>query len=220
MRRALCAAVALTCILHASAAVQPVDACAASAGRSDGDNDLYCIELLPALDIDGATGIARLVPPSSPFGIAVTQSAARRSTTCSSRCGICRIRRRSASTPRIVAWATTPQLRPVVKLGEVRDGTQPPRSCDVRSLSAADYGRGVASVTEPRGRVVLRGTSASMRMQPHDLAFLLAGLIDSEGNRRRRSIHGTPVTTLMRAPRPVDGHRRRCIRKCRCRRRS
>jgi FtsP/CotA-like multicopper oxidase with cupredoxin domain len=37
-----------------------------------------------------------------------------------------------------------------------------------------------ASVTEPGRRVVLRGASASLRMQPHDLAFLLAGLIDQQ----------------------------------------
>jgi FtsP/CotA-like multicopper oxidase with cupredoxin domain len=35
-----------------------------------------------------------------------------------------------------------------------------------------------AAVAEPGRRIVLRGTSASLRMQPHDLAFLLAGLID------------------------------------------
>src|SRR5437899_11663858 len=36
------------------------------------DADLYCIELLPAEGINTAAGTARLLSPSSPFGIAVT----------------------------------------------------------------------------------------------------------------------------------------------------
>ena len=39
-----------------------------------GDGDLYCIELLPAGEIAGPSGTARLLPPSSPFGLAVSPS--------------------------------------------------------------------------------------------------------------------------------------------------
>src|SRR5688572_4714908 len=39
---------------------------------ADADADLYCIDLLPPAAIDGPSGTARLVPPASPFGIAVT----------------------------------------------------------------------------------------------------------------------------------------------------
>ena len=43
-----------------------------SPSSARGDSDLYCIELLPAGDISGASGLARLIPPSSPFGLAVS----------------------------------------------------------------------------------------------------------------------------------------------------
>src|SRR5688500_17060515 len=56
-------------------AAPPLAACAE--GRTSGpDADLYCIELLPAGEIDAAAGTARLIPPSSPFGIAVTSAGA------------------------------------------------------------------------------------------------------------------------------------------------
>ena len=121
-RAALCAAVVLTCILQGRAAVQTLDACSASAQRSDGDNDLYCIELLAAGDIDHASGTARLVPPSSPFGIAVTKAGEPQHDV------VFTLRNLPAPASLgkyavLMAWAATPQLRPVVKLGEVRDGT-------------------------------------------------------------------------------------------------
>jgi len=49
------------------------ESCAEDAATTGGpDVDLYCIELLPAIDIERASGTARLLPPASPFGLAVT----------------------------------------------------------------------------------------------------------------------------------------------------
>jgi FtsP/CotA-like multicopper oxidase with cupredoxin domain len=162
----------------------PFDTCAPSprdiTREATGDADLYCIELLPAGTIEGAAGTARLVPPSAPFGIAVTKAGEPQFDVV--------FALHDLPSPKslgpyatFIAWAATPQLRPVVKLGEVRDdrlrlGTIPFDRFLI--LITAERSRQVA---EPTGRVVLRGTSASVRMQPHDLAFLLAGLIDKAG---------------------------------------
>ena len=162
------------------AGVQSLDSCVASAQPSDADSDLYCIELLPALDIDGPSGIARLVPSSTPFGIAVTRAGepqhdvdfALRNLPVPSSLGKYSV---------LMAWAATPQLRPVVKLGAVRDGRQRLGRVPFDRFLLLITAEASPSVTEPRGRMVLRGTSASMRMQPHDLAFLLAGLIEKKG---------------------------------------
>jgi FtsP/CotA-like multicopper oxidase with cupredoxin domain len=161
------------------AGFQPVDSCAADAQSPDADSDLYCIELLPAAEIDAPSGIARLLPPSTPFGIAVTRAGepqhdvafTLRSLPAPSSLGKYSV---------FMAWAATPQLRPVVKLGEVRAGTVRLGRVPFDRFLLLITAESSARETEPRGRLVLRGTSASMRMQPHDLAFLLAGLIEKK----------------------------------------
>jgi FtsP/CotA-like multicopper oxidase with cupredoxin domain len=149
--------------------------CAPAAGA--GDADLYCIELLPTAAFESASGQAQLVPPSSPFGIAVTPVGDAQHDVEFRLSGLAG----SGSTGRFIAWAATPQLRPVIKLGEVRDGiTRLGRIPFDRFLILITVEDDVA-VREPGRRMVLRGSSASMRMQPHDLAFLLAGLLDRQG---------------------------------------
>ena len=146
-------------------------------GREVGDDDLYCIELLPAADIERASGTARLVPPSSPFGAAVTAAGEPQHDVI--------LTLRDLPSPGslgrftvLVAWAATPQLRPVVKLGEVRDGTTRLGRIGFDRFLVLISAEPSLKSTEPTGRMVLRGSSASVRMQPHDLAFLLAGLLD------------------------------------------
>lgn len=179
MIRALLA-LAVVALLTGPAARQgsmpAIDTCGASTLAAGPDDDLYCIELLPAADLD-ASGTARLVPPSSPFGIAVSAAGepqhdvdlTLRDLPAPSSLG-----RYTA----LVAWAVTPQLRPVVKLGEVRNGTVRVGRVTFDRFIILITAEPSAGVLEPTGRSVLRGTSASLRMQPHDMAFLLAGLLD------------------------------------------
>jgi FtsP/CotA-like multicopper oxidase with cupredoxin domain len=141
------------------------------------DADLYCIDLLPAGEIDRASGTARLVPPSSPFGVAVTPSGEHAYDIL--------FTLRDLPEPHslgpyrtYVAWATTPQLDPVVKLGEVRNGTMRLGRVAFDRFLVLITAEASAAVSDRSGRLVLRGTSASVRMQPHDLAFLLAGLLE------------------------------------------
>ena len=197
MRALLLVALAGVLSVHAPTGQEPgaIGACVPDAAYSDAD--LYCIELLPAADIERGSGTARLVQPSSPFGIAVSTSGQTQYAVVFSL--------RDLPDPdslgpytTYVAWATTPQLRPVTKLGVVTDGTT--------RLGVVDYDRFLilitaersAAATAPGGRMVLRGTSAAMRMQPHDMAFLLAGLIEQKdpppggGTHAGHDMHAAP----------------------------
>jgi FtsP/CotA-like multicopper oxidase with cupredoxin domain len=143
------------------------------------DADLYRIELLPAADIASGSGSAQLLAPSSPFGVAVTPAGEHLYDVLFELGDLPEVRSLGAYAA-FVAWATTPQLHPVVKLGEVRNGsTKLGRVTFDRFLILITAERS-ASVSERSGRLVLRGTSASVRMQPHDLAFLLAGFLDKK----------------------------------------
>ncbi len=145
--------------------------------HAEGDADLYCIELLQAASVEQGNGIVRLLPPPSPFGAAVTPSG--------EHLHDLRIELRDLPEPSTlgdyttyIAWATTPQLDPVLKLGVVGNGTATlgPVSFDrflvLVTAEASD------AVAERTGRLVLRGTSAGVRMQPHDMAYLLAGFLN------------------------------------------
>ena len=160
-----------------TAVSQAAPSCATGPVEGGPDADLYCIDLLPAASIDGASGTAQLLAPSSPFGVAVTAAGEH----------LYDIQFDAQGLPEpatlgpyraYVAWATTPQLHPVIKLGTIGNGrTTLGRIAFDRTLLLITA-EASAAVTERSGRLVLRGTSAAVRMQPHDLAFLLAGLLD------------------------------------------
>ena len=163
--------------LGMTAASQVAGSCASNELGGGADADLYCIELLPATSIDGATGTAYLLSPPSPFGVAVTPAGEHQYDI---QFDVQGLPAPSTLGPyrTYVAWATTPQMHPVVKLGVIGNGrTTLGRIAFDRTLILITAETS-ASVSERSGRLVLRGTSAAVRMQPHDLAFLLAGLLD------------------------------------------
>jgi FtsP/CotA-like multicopper oxidase with cupredoxin domain len=156
------------------AAQAPASSCDSTNGTLDAD--LYCIELLPADGIDRAWGAAWLLPPASPFGIAVSAAGEPQHDV--------RFDLRDLPDPSslgpytaYVAWATTPQLSPVVKLGVVRNGTMPLGRVSFDRFLILITAEASADVSDRAGRLVLRGTSASVRMQPDDLSFVLAGFL-------------------------------------------
>jgi len=179
-----------------AARVQPAkNACALRPEASEGpDSDLYCIELLPAGDIESASGTARLLSPSSPFGVSVTPAGEHVYDVLFDLQGLPDPASLGPYTTHI-AWATTPQLHPVVKLGPVGNG--------IVKLGRVAFDRTLILITaesspavlERGGRLVLRGTSASVRMQPHDLAFLLAGLLGKSDSAPADHAHHTAENT-------------------------
>lgn len=164
------------------------------AGVAEADADLYCIELLPAGDIESASGTARLLAPSSPFGVAVTPAGEHLYDVAFDLQGL---PDPASFGPyaTYIAWATTPQLDPVVKLGEVRNGTVTLGRLAFDRTLILITAEASAAVSERSGRLVLRGTSASVRMQPHDLAFLLAGLLEQSGAPTPDHAHHAPGAT-------------------------
>ncbi len=68
-----------------------------------------------------------------------------------------------------VAWATTPVLDPVLKLGEVQDGANALGEVHFNKFMILVTAEASAEVEERTGPLVLRGRSPSMLMQGHDL---------------------------------------------------
>ncbi len=132
------------------------------------DPDLYCIELVHAPDFPGVSGFVALTPPTSPFGASVTAAGSHRFDLTLHAAGLPDPAGLGDYTG-YVAWATTPLLRPVVNLGPVANGRTPLGAVDLDKflvLVTAEAAPGGASWD---GRIVLRGISAGMRMEPEDL---------------------------------------------------
>ena len=139
--------------------------------------DLYCIELLPAAGID-ARGTAELRPAPGPFGVRVTPEGSH----------VYDVRLAVEALPdpatlgpytAYVAWVLPPRLAPEYRLGEVRGGVVEGRVALDQFLVMVTA-EASADVESRAGRLVARGMSASMRMQPHDMPFFLAGLIERD----------------------------------------
>ena len=162
-----------------TAAGQPGDAAlrcpALDPGGPAADPDLYCIELIHAPDFPGASGYVELTPPPSPFGTAVTVDGHHRFDLTVHLAGL--------PDPTVlgdyggyVAWATTPRLRPVVNLGPVANGRTVVGPVDLDKFLVLVTAESDPNATAWEGRIVLRGTSAGMRMEPEDL-LALTGMV-------------------------------------------
>ena len=149
---------------------------------------MYCIELLPAMDIDSGAGTARLLPPASPFGVAVTAAGEHKYDI---EFNLRNLPEPSTVGPytEYVAWATTPQLSPLLKLGAVRNGTIRLGRVAFDRLLILISAESSADVSDRAGRLVLRGTSAAVRMQPHDLAYVLSGFLQSTSAAPAEHVH-------------------------------
>jgi suppressor of ftsI len=197
------------------AQARPTGACAPAAARdssrtgppSEGrgpSRDLYCIELLPARDLD-ATGTAEMRPPSSPFGLAVYPDGSPRWDIAFALDSLPEPGTLGPYTV-FVAWAVTPSLATEVKLGTVAAGLT------IRGPVAFDQflllitAEADSTVARRAGPLVLRGASASTRLQPDDLAFLLGGMIpggDSAAAAGGHVHHQTGATADQWTPPPM-----------------
>ena len=139
------------------------------------DPDLYCIELIHAPDFPGASGTVELTPTPSPFGVAVTIDGHHRFDLAVHLAGLpdpAALGNYSG----YVAWATTPRLRPIVNLGSVANGRTPVGPVDLDKFLVLVTAESDPAAAAWEGRIVLRGTSAGMRMEPEDL-LALTGMV-------------------------------------------
>ena len=132
------------------------------------DPDLYCIELVHAPDFPGISGYVALTPPASPFGTAVTAGGSHRFDLTLHAAGLPDPASLGDHTG-YVAWATTPLLRPVVNLGPVSNGPNALGPVEFDKFLVLVTAESVPGGASWEGRIVLRGISAGMRMEPEDL---------------------------------------------------
>ncbi|MBA3445235.1 MAG: multicopper oxidase domain-containing protein [Gemmatimonadales bacterium] len=135
------------------------------------DPSLYCFPLLPADRAPEAGGTAVLQPDASPFGLAVSRDGRVRF----------RVRLTLAGLPdppslgsydSFVAWATTPDLDPMISLGRVRNGSTVVGPIQLERFMVLISAERRADVRFPTGPFVLRGSSPSLFMAPHGVTEL------------------------------------------------
>ena len=142
------------------------------------DPDLYCIDLIHAPGLPGASGYVELTPSPSPFGASVTAGGHHRFD----------LTLHAAGLPDpaglgdyrgYVAWATTPRLRPVRNLGPVASGRTALGAVDLDKFLVLVTAEAAPDAPAWEGRIVLRGTSAGMRMEPEDLLAVTGMVADA-----------------------------------------
>ncbi len=136
--------------------------------------DLYCIELIAAPGISGASGRVELRQPQGPFTISVTPSGALRQTLVTHLAGLPSPASLGPYTI-FVAWAATPVMFPVTRLGAVTNGRTTLPTIEHEKFIVLITAEASPDVAEPAGRIVLRGASPSTRLQPPDVMQFTLG---------------------------------------------
>jgi suppressor of ftsI len=128
---------------------------------------LFCIDLVPVPGLKAVSGVAELRRAMSPFTVAVDSEGHHRFQVDLMLRGLPHPSKLGPYTA-YVAWATTLDFAEQLKLGEVRDGwtSLPPVSFNKYILMIT--AEASPSVTERKGRMMLRATSPSWYLLPHD----------------------------------------------------
>jgi suppressor of ftsI len=101
-----------------------------------------------------------------------------------------------------VAWATTPLLRPLLKLGTVANGRAVVGPIALNQFLVLVSAEASAAVAEREGPLVLRGASPSTRLLPHEIAPVLAAA--AAGDDGRSAAHDAhPDAGLAWTPPPM-----------------
>ncbi len=133
-------------------------------------HDLYCIELVAAPGVKGASGRVELSIPPGPFTVSITPDGRSRFLPIVFLSGLPRTTHDAPRTDVVyVAWATTPQLDTLIKLGTVSNGRTTLRPIALEKFNFLITAERSARLREPQGRVILRGQSPSTRLFPPDL---------------------------------------------------
>ena len=144
-------------------------------------HDLYCLELVAAPGVRGAAGRVELSIPPGPFTVAVTADGHERFTPIAYVSGLPRTTHDAPHTV-FIAWATTPQMDSVIKLGVVRNGSTTLPAIDLEKFNLLITAERTVRGREPSGPVILRGQSPSTRLFPPDLLeFSIGGMRQGRG---------------------------------------
>src|SRR5688572_4833666 len=153
--------------------------------------DLYCIELIAAPRIVGASGRVELNMRPGPFTVDVTASGVLRFSPVITLEGL------PAPTSlgpysTYVAWIATPLMDQVYQLGEVRNGRAQLPAITLDKFVILVTAEPSPAVTSPSGRFVLRGASPSTRLQPADLMQFTIGATREPESQHMQHGHVTP----------------------------
>jgi FtsP/CotA-like multicopper oxidase with cupredoxin domain len=134
-----------------------------SGGPLAADSSLHCVALVPHPDVRSAGGAAELLPGPGPFTVSVTADGRLRH----------RIVMRLEGLPppdslgpygSYVAWAMPPSMEPVVRLGEVGNGTSDTATIALDRFLLLVTAEPSSDVETRSGPSVLRGFSPGMQM--------------------------------------------------------
>ncbi|MBA3259463.1 MAG: multicopper oxidase family protein, partial [Gemmatimonadales bacterium] len=157
--------------------------------------DLYCIELVAAPGIAGASGVVELGHLPGPFTVAVGPDGRPRQRLIVSTAGL--PSPQSLGPYRTyVAWVAPPTLHPIVRLGEVAGGPSALGTTDLEKFVFLITAESAGRADEPSGRVVLRGQSPSTRLFPPDLLEFSLGRMregSGSGGEHHGQGHGSTV---------------------------
>lgn len=144
------------------------------AEKTDVGDDLYCITLIPTDDFREATGTVEMGRVRTPFTVAVTPDGRPRYQL---RVSITGLPDPSTLGPysSYVAWVTTPELDPMINLGEVANDRRLLPEVALNKFMILITAEESADVAERNGKLVLRGRSPSSLMESHDLMLLAPG---------------------------------------------
>lgn len=129
--------------------------------------DLLCMDLLATARGGPARGVVELGRVPSPFGVAVTAHGHQRYDLTAWIAGL--PDPQSLGAAAYVAWATTPVLDPLVRLGQVTNGRNALGEVTFDKFLILVSAERDSVVLERTGPLVLRGRSPSMLMEGHDL---------------------------------------------------
>ncbi|HLQ59294.1 MAG TPA: multicopper oxidase family protein [Gemmatimonadales bacterium] len=125
---------------------------------------------MPAPGVGGASGRVELAIPPGPFTVAVTADGHSRFIPIVFLTGLPPTGGGGGSRGgTYIAWAATPQMDTLIKLGEVENGRVQLRAIELDKFNFLISSERSARVREPHGRIILRGQSPSTRPFPPDL---------------------------------------------------
>lgn len=135
------------------------------------DPSLYCIPLLSTDRAPASQGTAVLQLLSSPFGLGVTRDGRTRVTLALTLSGLPEPRSLGPYGA-FIAWATTPELQPVIRLGPVGNGVTVTGPIDLERFLIMVSAEASPRTSVRTGPLVLRGSSPSLMMAPHGVTEL------------------------------------------------
>ena len=157
----------LAFLLPASVAAQPPGFCNGPERPLAPSRDLYCIELIAAPGIDGASGRVEMAHLSGPFTFAVTAEGRPRISPVLTLSGLPDVSTLGGA--EYVAWIASPVMHPIERLGAARNGETRFAPITFDKFVVLITAERSAGAREPSGRIILRGASPSTRLQPADL---------------------------------------------------